>query len=226
MLHGVSGPINRVTYDSQIVHMGANDDDWIAAIASYVRVGFGNKGSLVTAGDVARVRTATAQRKEPWTIGELQARTPQPLDSRSAWKFTTNRASGTAGEGPITLPFNVGAADTSGATVTIELPEPATISDVRLACSRSPRKFQYAFAVELSLDGAEWAAVGSSEKFTGPNIEISFPPTTARWLRVTQTGPAAKVPWVLDDVIVYRASDGFADHSAPSSPKATVVTRH
>ena len=54
MLHGVSGPINRVTYDAQMFPMGANDDDWVAAIASYVRVGFGNKGSLVTAGDVTR----------------------------------------------------------------------------------------------------------------------------------------------------------------------------
>ncbi len=224
LLHGVSGPINLVTYDAQMVPMGANDDDWIAAVASYVRVGFGNKGSLVTAADVSRVRTATALRNEPWTISELQARTPQPLDRRSAWKFTSNRAPDTAHGGTFTFPLTVEAAQTSGAAVTLELPEPATISDVRVVCSRSPRKYQYAFKIECSLDGAEWTAAGSSERFSGPNIEISFPPTRARWIRLTQTAPAAKVPWVLDDVIVYQPPSSVAANGAPAKP--SMETRH
>ena len=226
LLNGVAGPINHVTYDAQMVAMGANDDDWVAAVASYVRVGFGNTGSLVTAGDVARVRAATAQRKEPWTINELQARIPQTLELRSAWKFTSNRAPESANGGTITLPLTVEAAHTPGALVTIELPEPATISDVRLVCAKSPRKFQYAFRVEHSRDGVVWNQAGTSEKFNGPNIEISFTPTTARWIRVTQTAPAAKVPWVLDDIILYRGPSGLPASLASTAPTTPVKSRN
>jgi hypothetical protein len=46
----------RVTgYDAQMVHMAMNDDEWIAAVTSYVRNSFGNKGALIFPKDVARI---------------------------------------------------------------------------------------------------------------------------------------------------------------------------
>ncbi len=51
-------------------------DDWIAAIASYVRNAFGNTGGTVSVADVARVRTATTARKVMWTAPELEASLP------------------------------------------------------------------------------------------------------------------------------------------------------
>jgi mono/diheme cytochrome c family protein len=47
------------------------NDTQVAAVASYVRSSFGNKAPPVTSAAVARVRTATASRKTPYTVGEL-----------------------------------------------------------------------------------------------------------------------------------------------------------
>jgi mono/diheme cytochrome c family protein len=73
LLHGLSGPVDGKTYESEMMSMGANSDSWIADIASYVRVSFGNKGTPVTADEVARLRAATIDRTKPWTIAELRA---------------------------------------------------------------------------------------------------------------------------------------------------------
>ena len=62
-----------------MVPMGTNTDEWIAAVASYVRSGFGGSGWVVTPADVARVRAATTGRKTPWTIEELEASLPHAL---------------------------------------------------------------------------------------------------------------------------------------------------
>ena len=50
LLNGLAGPIGGKTYDAQMVPMNTNDDEWIAAVASYVRNAFGNHGAIVSAG--------------------------------------------------------------------------------------------------------------------------------------------------------------------------------
>lgn len=82
LLHGLIGPLDGKTYVSVMMPMGGNTDEWIAAAASFVRNGFGNTGSFVTAADVAKARAATATRKTPWTIEELKAALP-PMTSGS-----------------------------------------------------------------------------------------------------------------------------------------------
>ena len=61
------------TYPEVMVPMGQNNDEWVAAIASYVRNSFGNRPRRSSPADVARVRAATAARKTPW---------PYPSSSR------------------------------------------------------------------------------------------------------------------------------------------------
>ena len=46
----------------------------IAAVLTYVRNAWGNKSAAVTVQDVAAVRKETAQRQQPYTASELQAR--------------------------------------------------------------------------------------------------------------------------------------------------------
>ena len=77
LLHGMTGPLDGKTYPAGVMMpLGANDDQWIAAIASYVRNSFGNRAAFVTAADVARVRASTAARKTMWTPEELEAHGP------------------------------------------------------------------------------------------------------------------------------------------------------
>ena len=54
-----------------MVPMATNDDAWIASVLSYVRNSFGNRASFVKPEDVARLRAASKDREQPWTIDYL-----------------------------------------------------------------------------------------------------------------------------------------------------------
>ncbi|MBI5769297.1 MAG: discoidin domain-containing protein [Verrucomicrobia bacterium] len=197
LLHGVSGPIAGQTYDSQMLPMGANDDAWIAAVASYVRTSFGHQSPLIAADDVARVRAAHAERKDAWTLKDLNAQLPQPIGNRTAWKLTTNRvgaaastagASGGVAAGPATFSFTA-KAPVSGAWLQIELPEATTISELRLNSTSAPRNYTRAYKIELSTDGENWGEPVATGRGGGPIVDIAFGPAKARWVRITHTAP-------------------------------------
>lgn len=92
LLKGLSGEIEGQTYSggAVMVPMGSNTDEWIAAIASYVRNTFGNTGSYVAAPQVAALRTATAGRTASWTLAELEPTIPRPLTNQAEWKLTAS----------------------------------------------------------------------------------------------------------------------------------------
>jgi len=74
LLHGVTGPIEVAgeTFNSMMPPWGATlKDADIAAVLTYVRSQWGNKGAPVTAAKVAAIRAATSTRTTPWTAAEL-----------------------------------------------------------------------------------------------------------------------------------------------------------
>jgi mono/diheme cytochrome c family protein len=76
LLHGVTGPIEVAgeTFNSMMPPWGATlKDADIAAVLTYVRSSWGNKGAPVSAAKVASIRAATASRTTPWTAAELAA---------------------------------------------------------------------------------------------------------------------------------------------------------
>ncbi len=191
ILHGVEGPINGLTYEAPMAPMGGNDNTWVAAVASYVRTSFGNQSPLVTVEDVARVRATFPDRKEAWTIETLNARLPQPVGDRSAWKFTTNRpAKSGAGDAPATGPAALSftaTAPVTNAWLQIELPDVVTISEMRLSSAKSPRNFTRAYKIELSTDGENWGEPVATGRGLGPIVDVSFTATKAKWIRLTHT---------------------------------------
>ena len=50
---------------------GVLKDPEIAAVLTYVRSTWGNKGAPITATKVAAIRAATSSRTTPWTAAEL-----------------------------------------------------------------------------------------------------------------------------------------------------------
>jgi len=234
LLFGVAGPIGHASYEAQMASMGANDDDWMAAVASYVRTGFGNKGSVVPTKDVARIRAENLGRKDAWTLAELQQRLPQPLDNGKEWRLTTNHRVKEDAVQParkIILSFNAGPDQEPGTWLQVELPHTELLSDLRLGCIKAPRNYPRGYRVELSSDGSTWSKPVASGKGNGPIIEISFNPTSARFIRITQTERATNTPWTVDDLVLFRAAvtpsrgskdvitDGRAELSAGSQSK-------
>lgn len=78
VLHGLTGPVSvaGVEFSSVMPPWGATlNDAQVAAVATYVRSSWGNKGSPVTAAEVAAIRAATRARATPWTVRELMTAT-------------------------------------------------------------------------------------------------------------------------------------------------------
>ena len=84
VLHGLQGPLDGKTYPGQMLPLGANDDEWVAAISTYVRNSFGNKGGPITKEFVAGIRNESGDRLLPWTEAELEE-----LEPRS-WRTVKN----------------------------------------------------------------------------------------------------------------------------------------
>ena len=90
LLHGLTGPLADQSYTNVMVPMGAQKDDWIAAVGSYIRNSFGNTGAMISPADVARVRAASGTRKAPWVLPELEKTLPAMIETQPAWNVTAS----------------------------------------------------------------------------------------------------------------------------------------
>jgi mono/diheme cytochrome c family protein len=141
ILHGLTGPVNGATYTQVMVPMGTQKDDWVAAIASYIRNSFGNSASFVSPADVARVRTATAARKTSWTVAEIESTLPVPLPAQPTWKATSSHNSAIAG-GALTLAgWTTAAPQASGMWWQVELPAAVNLTEVQFDAPAGGRGF-------------------------------------------------------------------------------------
>ena len=227
LLHGLAGPIEGEAYPGHVmVAMGENSDEWVAAVTSYVRSGFGNAASTVTPEYVEKVRAATADQAAPYTYEELAASLPRPLEPQPTWKATAShrepvRVGGSARpEGAFTLEgWTTGAAQEPGMWFQIELPEPATVSGLTFnAPSKGrrgdPPQFVYprGYRVEVSADGHGWSTVAEGSGADVTSVEradglqstttLLFEPVAAKHLRITQTAHAG-VPWSMRSLRLY-----------------------
>ena len=74
ILHGLTGPVEVAgqSYSGAMPPWGGLlKDPELAAVVSYIRSAWGNKGAPVTVAKVAGIRAATSTRKVPWTADEL-----------------------------------------------------------------------------------------------------------------------------------------------------------
>ena len=110
--------------------MGTNDDEWVAAVASYVRQNFGNSGGFVKPADVARVRAETRDRKAPWEVEELEAALPVPL-VKEGWIVSASHNASIATRGLSLQSWNSGTPQEPGMWFQVELPKPATLIELQ-----------------------------------------------------------------------------------------------
>jgi mono/diheme cytochrome c family protein len=76
VLHGLQGPItvNGKEYNNNMIAWkDSMSDQEVAAVVSYIRNDWGNKGSLVSAEEVKEIRAKESGRTEQWTAAELLA---------------------------------------------------------------------------------------------------------------------------------------------------------
>jgi mono/diheme cytochrome c family protein len=204
LLKGMAGPINGKVYDSQMVPMESNDDEWIAAIASYVRNSFGNRSSTVTPQEVAKVRAESKVRTEPWTIEELMAVLPQaPLGGRNKWKLTAShnvKNLDKALDGNPTSRWDTSAFQVPGMWLQVELPKETDIAGLVLDTAGSAGDYPRGYEVRVSLDGKEWGKPVVTGKGTTAMTEIQFAPMKAKFIRIDQTGEVKGLFWSIHEL--------------------------
>ena len=131
LLHGLTGPLAGRTYTQVMIPLAAQNDEWIAAVASYVRNSFGNKATFVSSADVARVRAATASRKAIWTQPDLEGSLPLLLQAQPTWKLTASHNAAAATGGLTTFGWNSGEPQRAGMWFQVELPEAVSVAEVQ-----------------------------------------------------------------------------------------------
>lgn len=232
IMHGLTGPLDDKTYTNVMVPMGAQTNDWIAAIASYVRNDFGNTGSYVTAADVARVRAATAGRKTPWTAPEIEKALPVLVPSDQTWRATASHNAAAADRALTIIGWTSMEPQQPGMWVQIEMPQATRISEVQFnapgggrgnpargtgaapappATGPTPtpavpvvfREFQ----VQTSTDGNTWTKP-IAQGIVAAATNASFAPVSAKFVRITLTAAGQNLgPLVIQNVRVLRPAE-------------------
>jgi mono/diheme cytochrome c family protein len=224
LLQGLTGPLAGARYSNVMVPMGTNTDAWVASVASYVRTSFGNAGGFVTPADVARVRAATANRRTPWTLPELEATLPRRLEPDSSWKVTASHNSESAATALRMSTWSTGASQAPGMWFQIELPQPVMLAEIEFdspnvagrggggAARGTPApppvvQAPKGYRVEVSLNGTAWGPRPVVEgKGTSTRTSIAFAPVRAKFVRITQTDTVDSPPmWVMGNIRLYEA---------------------
>ncbi|HKH90753.1 MAG TPA: discoidin domain-containing protein, partial [Gemmatimonadaceae bacterium] len=215
LLHGLTGPIDGKTYAGQImVSQGQQPDEWIAAVASYVRNAFTNQASFVTPQQVAAVRAANRARTAAWTYPELAASVPMLMQQQSSWKATASHESDRAVRAFGTAGWSTMVPQAPGMWFQFELPEPTTLIEMRFLSAPPggppggpPRPASYArgYKVQVSMDGATWSEPVAEGQGTGPVNAIVFTPVRTRFVRITQTATTENAPpWGIQQLQLYE----------------------
>jgi mono/diheme cytochrome c family protein len=232
ILHGLKGPIDGRTYSQVMVPLGSNKDQWVADVASFVRNSFGNSAAFIAPADVASVRAATGNRTTQWTVSELEASLPRALVPDSTWKVSashdakptpnSNAAGGfnmaVSAAGALSyLGWTTGEPQVAGMWLQVELPAPVSLTEIQFTSSMigggrngPPPQWTYprAYRVQISNDGTNWAA-SVAEGDGAPGVTtITFPPTMAKFVRITQTAASADAPpWSVRLLRFFAAPD-------------------
>jgi putative heme-binding domain-containing protein len=214
LLHGLIGPVEGKTYPSLMAPMGSNNDEWIAAVASYVRNSFGNSASFITPAEVARVRAAATGRNYPWTAEALQRVLPGFLRYHPNWKLTASHNSDQAHfavNGSSYIQWDARAPQQSGQWFQIELPKTVTLKEMQLESWEGfpPGRgggFPRSYKVQVSTDGRSFGAPLAQGKATSSKTRIALKSTPARCIRITLTASAKDAPpWSIQKFRLFEA---------------------
>ncbi len=203
VLHGLQGPLDGKTYPGQMLPLGANDDEWVAAISTYVRNSFGNKGGPITKEFVAGIRKESGDRLLPWTEAELEELEPPLMADRKKWKLTASHGSEKLGgcvDGNGKSRYDTGTSQVPGMWVQVEFPSVSKVNRIQLDSKSSARDYPRGYQVESSVDGSEPLAIGVGKH---PMTNIAFPATEAKFLKITQTGRVNGLYWSIHEMQIF-----------------------
>jgi mono/diheme cytochrome c family protein len=202
ILHGMTGMVDGKEYEGLMVPMASNDDQWIADITTYIRNSFGNTAPAVAPPFVAELRRKHSDRKEPWTVEELEKLEPPSLPFNSSWKISASHNGAelkAAFDHNMETRFSTGKSMAPGMWVQVELPAKTRLGGVVLDAGSSTGDFPRGYTVQVSDDGKSWSKPVAQGQGKTALLEIRFAPVEAKFLRITQTG-SHKLYWSIHEM--------------------------
>ena len=226
LLHGLKGPINGNSYPGDLmIGMEEQSDEWIAAVASFVRAELSNDASLVTPEQVARVRAQTKEQETPYTYDELTASIPSALTfDRDTWKVSAShvndtRVGGTAAAmGAFSFEgWSTGESQQPGMWFQIEFPNPVTLAQINFVSPLHRRgwgqdapppleTYPRNYNIETSMNGVDWESSSFDGNMSATSLTIDLEPAEVKFVRITQTGET-EAPWSMREMKLLGFSD-------------------
>jgi mono/diheme cytochrome c family protein len=207
LLHGLTGAIENKEYEGVMIAMDSNDDQYIAAVISYIRNDFGNQGSFIQPEYVAQIRKETAGRETNYTYDELIGEIPKALFPQDDWKVTASSTAlqgvGSTKDPTYAFSFKGWKTETAqepGMWFQIELPSPVNLTEIQF--DGGEEEFPEKYTVGLSNDGTTWREVATGTGIKGNN-EIRWKnPTSAKFIRM-QVLEKSEHPWAMRRLRLY-----------------------
>ena len=235
ILHGLTGPDGNRVYPAQMIAMGENSDEWVAAVASFVRnlngvnyqaeTAFGfkplskNKNDrdreMVSPAEVAQWRSSFRSRTQPWTREEVDhAVLPPSLRNAAQWTASAGK-DGTPAAAPLAfgpsgeINFSTGTVQAPGQWFQVTLPEPTLITGLRMDSGEAQGAYPRGFRVEVSADGKTWTKAVPSSRGWGALTWVSFKPTRVKSVRITLTTALSEGwTWDIRQLEIYTGTVG------------------
>jgi len=207
VLHGIIGEIDGKNYPGAMIPQKANDDLWVAQVLTYIRNSFGNLAPTITPDDVAKIRKATLNREQPFTMGELALFLSIPREATRNWVFSASENSKEAGrafDGNPKSRWSTNKAREVGQWFQVDMGKSYEVSRLTMDTTDSKNDFPKQFELRKSDDGETWSEpIYSGNGQTVINIDLP-PKTVTRFLRVVQK-TAQGGYWSIHELNVYGA---------------------
>ena len=205
LLSGLIGPVDKKTYAGGLMlPMGANSDQWIADVATYIRNSWGNQAPLIEARDVASIRAEAEGRVGPWTLAELDQFDPPDLEDRSQWKLTASHGADkvkNAIDGNKGSRWDTGTTQRDGMWFAVELPEAVKVLELTLDTRGSDFDYPRGYVVQTSVDGKSWSEPVAQGRGVHPLTKIELSSVEPlRFIRVSQTGHSPNKYWSIHEL--------------------------
>lgn len=232
VLQGMEGPIEGKTYSGGLMaSMKEQSDEWVADVLSYIRNGFSNDASLVSAQQVASVRQKTADQKGSYQYAQLTKLVPYEVAPQSL-KATASHTASTRIGGNVSAAsaftyegWSTGGRQEKGMWYQLEFPQETRVAELHFTTVQSIKRgwkptpgtpggpppvistYPRAFVVEASSDGKNWHEVLAQRKgVEGDNI-VLLNGVKARYLKLQLNEGLAsdtdEIPWSMRQLKVF-----------------------
>jgi O-glycosyl hydrolase len=198
-------------------------------------VAFKNPDGTIVTVVVNRIPTSTNSAVQNTPAAAIRVATPDgqftdtiPGDTVATYVYTpttgdtvstagaTATASATSGaftatqaiDGSSSTAWTSGANQAAGQTFTVDLGQAKTFDQITLNGGSLGGDAPAGYQVQTSANGSTWSAAVASGAGTSALTNITVPTTSARYLRITQTGSAARW-WSIANLSLYNSAQGL-----------------